>query len=153
MKLRWSPKTKVGVVMVVALLLPITALLAAMLVRIYNIKQTKTVHAIVNQQLLQVIKNLEHQVRLEKDRLGRELAGTLEPVSGIDEDVLCERLRTAIVDKPYTDLLVFYHPSTGAMIFPRPSSPDSFEAKERAENAEQIAANFEATYDRLVELL
>ncbi len=153
MKLHWSPKTKVGVVMVVALFLPITALLAAQLLRIYTIKQTKTVHAIVNQQLLQVIKNLEQQIRREKDRLGRELAGTLEPVSGMDEDVFCERLRKTIVDQPYADLLVFYHPSTGAMSFPRPASSDSFEAKERAENAEQIAANFQATYDRLVEML
>jgi signal transduction histidine kinase len=153
MKLRWSPKTKVGVVMVVALLLPIAALLASQLEHIYYAKQTKTAHAIVNQQLLQVIKNVEHQIVLEKDRLGRDLAATLEPVTGADDDVLCERLRRDTVDKPYTDLLVFYHPSTGAMIFPRPSDPDSFEAKERAENAEQIAANFAATYDRLVESL
>src|SRR5580658_4854201 len=149
MKLRWSPKTKVGVVMVVALLLPIAALLASQLEHIYYAKQTKTAHAIVDQQLLQVIKNVEHQVVLEKDRLGRDLAATLEPVSDEDDDVVCERLRKDTVDKPYTDLLVFYHPAIGAMTFPRPSDPDSFEARERAENAEQIAANFAATYDRL----
>jgi signal transduction histidine kinase len=153
MKLHWSPKTKVGVVMVVALLLPIAALLASQLEHLYYAKQTKTAHAIVNQQLLQVIKNVEHQIVVEKDRLGRELAATLEPVADMDEDVLCERLRKSIVDKPYTDLLVFYSPATGAMIFPRPSDPASFEAKERSENADQIAANFAATYDRLVEML
>jgi signal transduction histidine kinase len=153
MKLRWSPKIKVGVVMVVALMLPIAALLASQLQHLYYAKQTRTAHAIVNQRLLQVIKNVERQIVLEKDRLGLELAGTLQPVSGMDEDVLCERLRKDIVDKPYTDLLVFYHPSTGAMIFPRPSSPDSFEASERAENAEQIAGNFAATYDHLIEVL
>ncbi len=153
MKPHWSPKTRVGVVMVVALLLPIAALLASQLEHLYYAKQTKTAHAIVNQQLLQVIKSVEHQIVLEKDRLGRDLAASLEPAPSQDDDVLCERLRKEIVDKPYADLLVFYHPSTGAMIFPRPSEPDSFEAHERSENAEQIAANFAATYDRLVEAL
>ena len=65
--------------MVVALLLPIAAVIATYLVRLYYFKQTKPFHAIVNQQLLQVMRGVERQVVMEQDRLGsaelRGLAG------------------------------------------------------------------------------
>ena len=157
MKLRWSPKTKVAVVMLGALALPIGALIAAQLKRLYDFQQTKPVHAIVNQQLLQVMKNVEKQIVLENERLGRELASAVEspgPMSGaIDEDTVTERLNRIIREKPFADLVVFYHPSTGPLVFPRPAPSGSEESGERRENAELMVSSLASTYDRTVEML
>ena len=131
MKIRWSPTTKVTVVMVVALALPIAALLAQQVARLYYFKQTRPFHAIVNQELLQVIRSVEKQIIQEQYRLGREIAQTLEPAVSLDKDLLREKLHKDITTKSYVDVLVYYHPSTGALIFPRPAAEGSFEQGQR----------------------
>jgi signal transduction histidine kinase len=153
MKLRWSPKTKVAVVMLGALALPIGALIAAQLVRLYYFQQTKPVHAIVNQQLLQVLKNVEKQIVLENERLGKELASTLETPGPLDQETVSQRLNQAIRDKPFTDLVVFYSPEIGALAFPRPASEEDAQASERRENADLMVSSLSSSYDRTVEML
>ncbi len=153
MKLRWSPKAKVAVVMVVALLLPIAAIFATYLVRLYYFKQTKPFHAIVNQQLLMVMRNVERQIVSEKERLGRELAMAVEPGESLGREEIERRLTRLIHEKPFTDLVVYYHPDTGVVTVPKPAPADSFEARELSDNADLLESSLSSTYDRMVPML
>lgn len=157
MKLRWSAKTKIAAVMLGALALPIGALIAAQLVRLYDFQQTKPVHAIVNQQLLQDLRSVEKQIILENDRLGRELVSTIEspgPISApLESDFVRSRLDRAIEEKSFTDLMVFYSPSTGPLRFPRPAEDGTDEAREREENANLMISSLSSGYDRTVDML
>lgn len=153
MKLRWSPKTKVAVVMVVALCLPVSALITAQLLRLYYLEETKPVQAILNQQLLQGMRKVEKQILVERNGLAAELAGALEPADLSKPQELHRRLQQAAATKPFIDLAVFYSPETGAFIAPRPAPADSFEASERMENGEQLAGSIEATYQRFTDML
>jgi signal transduction histidine kinase len=153
MKFRLSPKTKVAAIMVLALCLPVGALITSQLLRIYYLEETKPVHAILNQQLLSAIRMLERQIVLERDRIGAELAAHLEPADLEDCSAIRQRMVAAIKGKPYADVLVFYSPQTGPLVAPREAPPDSFELAERTENGEQISLSIAATYHRFVEML
>ncbi len=153
MKLHWSPKTKITVVMILALCLPVAALITAQLLRLYYYQQTKPVHAVINQQLQQVIKMVEYQVRVERDRLAVDLASAITPADVGQPDEIRSRLERAIATRAFPDLAVFYSPQTGAIIASSPAADHDREAEEHEQDSEVIAGSLKATYDAFLRIL
>lgn len=153
MKLNWSPKTKITVVMVLALCLPVAALITAQLLRLYYYQQTKPVHAVINQQLQQVIKMVEYQVRIERDRLAVDLASAITPADVGQPEEIRTRLNRAVASRPFPDLAVFYSPQTGPILASSASDDDHRDAEEHEQDSDVIAGSLKATYDAFVRML
>jgi len=152
MKLNWSPKTRITVVMVLALCLPVAALITAQLLRLYYYQQTKPVHAVINQQLQQVIKMVEYQVRLERDRLAVDLASAVSPADISSPEEIRNRLERAIASRSFPDQAVFYSPQTGPIMATSPAvAPER--AEEHEQDSEVIAGSLKATYDAFLSIL
>ena len=138
--------------MILALFLPVAALITAQLSRLYYYQQTKPVHAVINQQLQQVIKMVEYQVRLERDRLAVDLASAIAPADLENPGEIRSRLDRAVASRTFADLAVFYSPQTGPIMAFNPAAAQD-RSEEQEQDSEVIAGSLKATYDAFLRIL